>query len=44
VSPDVEKIRAVVRKRLLDQPRIEAGMKQLDRMLLVLHERGFARN
>lgn len=43
VSPDVEKIRAVVRKRLLDQPRVEAGMKQLDRMLLVLHERGFVK-
>jgi superfamily II DNA/RNA helicase len=43
VSPDVGKIRDVVRKRLLDQPRIEAGMKQLDRMLLVLHERGFVR-
>ncbi len=43
VSPEVEKIRAVVRKRLLDQPRIEAGMKQLDRMLLVLHERGFVK-
>lgn len=43
VSPDVEKIRAVVRKRLLDQPRIEAGMKQLDRMLLVLHNRGFVK-
>ncbi len=43
VSPDVGKIRDVVRKRLLDQPRIEAGMKQLDRMLLVLHERGFVK-
>jgi superfamily II DNA/RNA helicase len=43
VSPDVEKIRTVVKKRLLDQPRIEAGMKQLDKMLLVLHERGLVR-
>ncbi len=43
VSPEVEKIRTVVRKRLLDQPRIEAGMKQLDRMLLVLHNRGFVK-
>jgi superfamily II DNA/RNA helicase len=41
VSPDVERIRSVVRKRLLDQPRIEAGMKHLDRMLFTLHERGF---
>lgn len=41
VSPDVEKIRSVVRKRLLDQPRVEAGMKQLTRMLITLHEKGF---
>jgi len=41
VSPDVEKIRSFVRKRLLDQPRIEAGMKQLNRMLIVLAEKGF---
>ncbi|MBX3400828.1 MAG: DEAD/DEAH box helicase [Gemmataceae bacterium] len=41
VSPEVDLIRNVVRKRLLDQPRIEAGMKQLDRMLMTLHERGF---
>ncbi|MFO0802427.1 MAG: DEAD/DEAH box helicase [Gemmataceae bacterium] len=41
VSPDVDRIRNVVRKRLLDQPRIEAGMKQLTRMLITLHEHGF---
>src|SRR5262245_53181292 len=41
VSPEVEKIRSVVRKRLLDQPRVEAGMKQLTRMLLTLHEKGY---
>jgi len=41
VSPDIEKIRSVVRKRLLDQPRIEAGLKQLNRMLLTLHEKGY---
>src|SRR5207249_453349 len=41
VSPDVEKIRTVVRKRLLDGPRIEAGMKQLVRMLLTLHRGGY---
>jgi superfamily II DNA/RNA helicase len=41
VSPDVEKIRSVVRKRLLDGPRVEAGMKQLNRMLLTLHEKGY---
>src|SRR5215207_7548510 len=43
VSPDVEKIRSVVRKRLLDQPRVEAGLKQLTRMLLTLHEKGFVK-
>jgi superfamily II DNA/RNA helicase len=41
VSPDVDRIRNVVRKRLLDQPRVEAGMKQLNRMLVTLHENGF---
>jgi len=43
VSPDVEKIRSVVRKRLLDQPRIEAGLKQLTRMLVTLHANGFVK-
>ena len=43
VSPEVDRIRSVVRKRLLDQPRIEAGMKQLNRMLLTLHEKGFVK-
>ncbi len=43
VSPEVDRIRNVVRKRLLDQPRVEAGMKQLNRMLLTLHEKGFVK-
>jgi superfamily II DNA/RNA helicase len=43
ISPEVEKIRSVVRKRLLDQPRVEAGMKQLTRMLLTLHEKGYVK-
>lgn len=43
VSPDVDRIRNVVRKRLLDQPRVEAGMKQLNRMLLTLHTKGFVK-
>ncbi len=43
VSPDIEKIRSVVRKRLLDQSRVDAGMKQLTRMLLTLHENGFVK-
>lgn len=41
ISPDVDKIRTVIRKRLLDQPRVEAGMRQLNRMLLILREKGF---
>ncbi|MFO0851182.1 MAG: DEAD/DEAH box helicase [Gemmataceae bacterium] len=41
VSPEIEKIRTVVKKRLLDQPRVEAGIKQLDRMLWVLHDKGY---
>jgi hypothetical protein len=43
VSPDVEKLRAVVRKRLMDAPRIEAGQKQLQRMLMSLWAGGFIR-
>ncbi|HEY8502994.1 MAG TPA: DEAD/DEAH box helicase, partial [Gemmataceae bacterium] len=41
VSPDVNKVRGVVRKRLMDQPRIEAGEKALERMLLTLAEFGY---
>jgi len=41
VSPEVDRIRTVVRKRLLDQPRVEAGMKQLNRMLVTLHDKGY---
>lgn len=41
VSPEVDRIRTVVRKRLLDGPRVEAGMRQLNRMLQVLHENGY---
>jgi len=43
ISPDIDKIRTVIRKRLLDQPRIEAGMKQLNRMLLALHHKGYVK-
>jgi superfamily II DNA/RNA helicase len=41
VSPDVDAIRSFVRKRLLDGPRVEAGLKQLRQMLLTLHRKGF---
>lgn len=43
VSPDVDRIRTVVRKRLLDQPRVDAGMRQLNRMLRTLHDKGFVK-
>jgi superfamily II DNA/RNA helicase len=43
ISPDIERLRAVVRKRLMDAPRIEAGQKQLLRMLMSLWAGGFVR-
>jgi superfamily II DNA/RNA helicase len=42
-SPEVSRLRTVVRKRLLDEPRIIAGEKVLVRMLLTLHRGGFVR-
>jgi superfamily II DNA/RNA helicase len=42
LSPEVAKIRTVVRKRLMDEPRIKAGEKALDQMLLTLERGGFA--
>lgn len=41
LSPDVERLRSVVRKRLMDAPRIEAGQKALTRMLVTLWAGGF---
>lgn len=41
VSPEVEIIRIVIRKRLTDEPRMAAGEKALDRMLLELHAGGY---
>ncbi len=41
VSPEVARVRAFLRKRLMDAPRIAASEKQLDRMLLTLAEHGF---
>ncbi|HKB03606.1 MAG TPA: DEAD/DEAH box helicase [Gemmataceae bacterium] len=40
-SPEVSLIRGVIRKRLLDEPRIVAGEKQMERMLLALHDADF---
>jgi superfamily II DNA/RNA helicase len=41
ISPEVAKVRAVIRKRLLDENRIKAGEKAMDRMLLTLARGGF---
>src|SRR5579884_3491648 len=41
ISPDVSKVRGVVRKRLMDEARVRAGEKALDHMLLTLHRAGF---
>lgn len=40
-SPEVSRLRTVIRKRLLDEPRIVAGEKVLVRMLLTLQKGGF---
>jgi superfamily II DNA/RNA helicase len=42
-SPDVGKVRGVLRKRLMDEPRIKAGEKTLDGMLRTLAEGGFVK-
>ncbi len=41
ISPEVDKVRNVIRKRLLDQPRIAAGEKVLERMLYALAAGGY---
>jgi hypothetical protein len=41
LSPEVSRVRTVLRKRLMDEPRIRASEQQLDRMLLTLHDHGF---
>src|SRR5437764_1086724 len=41
LSPEVSRVRAVVRKRLMDAPRIKASETALDRMLLTLAENHF---
>jgi hypothetical protein len=37
----VSLVRGVIRKRLLDEPRIVAGEKQMEQMLLTLHDAGY---
>ncbi len=41
LSPEVSRVRTVLRKRLMDEPRIKASELQLDRMLLTLFDHGF---
>jgi superfamily II DNA/RNA helicase len=41
LSPEVSAVRRVVHKRLMDEARVRAGEKQLDRMLLTLADHGF---
>jgi superfamily II DNA/RNA helicase len=41
VSPEVARLRTLVRKRLMDEPRIKAGEASLDRMLMTLASGGF---
>jgi superfamily II DNA/RNA helicase len=41
LSPEVARVRAVIRKRLMDEPRVRAGEAALDRMLLTLAHGGF---
>lgn len=41
LSPEVSTVRRVIHKRLMDDARIRAGEKQLDRMLLTLADHGF---
>jgi superfamily II DNA/RNA helicase len=41
LSPEVARVRTVLRKRLMDDARIKASEKALDRMLLTLAERRF---
>jgi len=43
ISPEVNKIRNVIRKRLMDEPRILSGLKHLDQMLISLAKGGFVR-
>ncbi len=41
LSPDVARVRTVLRKRLMDEARIKSSEKALDHMLLTLAERGY---
>jgi len=42
-SPDVDHIRALVGRRLMEPKKLELGQKELDRMLVTLHRAGYVR-
>jgi len=41
ISPEVGRVRSVIRKRLMDEPRIQAGERALEGMLLTLAHAGY---
>ncbi len=41
ISPEVSRVRSVIRKRLMDEPRIRSADLALDRMLITLKKSGF---
>lgn len=41
ISPEVERVRSVMRKRLMDEPRVQAALRGLERMLLTLARAGY---
>jgi superfamily II DNA/RNA helicase len=43
LSPDVSRVRNLIHKRLMDEPRIKAGEAALERMLLTLAAGGFVK-
>ena len=43
LSPDVERVRQLVRKRLMDPKRLESAEKHLTQMLITLHTAGIVR-
>src|SRR6185437_14134631 len=43
ISPEVDLIRKLIRKRLMDDPRIRAGEQVLDQMLLTLGAGGYVK-
>ncbi len=41
LSPDVDRVRTLARKRLMDAKQLDVAERQLDRMLLTLHRGGY---